>query len=136
VASAAISAGICGIAASATSSYGSSSSGSEKAASERSETGRFWMRGSTFWMRVRGHRGTAAGGGRARLLLRRIAQDDLPRVGQLLALQDGLDDVGVDVSVVAFHPHADRFQLEDQILVRDLHHAREVLDPDLSHTFL
>ena len=82
-----------------------------------------------------GQRGAAPGGGRARLL-RRVAQDDLPWMGQLLPLQDGLDDVGIDVSVVAFDAHADRLQLEDQILIRDLHHARKVLDPNLSHTLL
>src|SRR4029077_1179261 len=37
---------------------------------------------------------------------------------------------------VTFDPHADRLQLEDQILIRDLHHACEVLDPNLSHTLL
>ncbi len=67
---------------------------------------------------------------------RLVAQDDLARVGQLLARQDGLDDVGVDVGVVALDPHPDRLQLEDEVLVGDPHLLRQVLDPNLSHAFL
>jgi hypothetical protein len=55
---------------------------------------------------------------------------------ELLALQDRLDDVGVDGGVIAFDPHSDGLQLEDEVLVGDPHHLREVLDSNLSHNFL
>jgi len=64
-----------------------------------------------------------------------VAQDDLPRMGQLLALQNRRDDVGVDVSVITLDPHTDGLQLEDEVLVGDRHHLREVLDSNLSHIF-
>src|SRR5579863_7539873 len=52
---------------------------------------------------------------------------------QLLALQNGGDDVGVDMGVVALDPHTNGLQLEDEVLVGDPHHSREVLDPNFSH---
>jgi hypothetical protein len=57
-------------------------------------------------------------------------------VRELLALQDRLDDVGIDGRVIALDPHSDGLQLEDQILIGDLHHLREVLDSNLSHSLV
>jgi hypothetical protein len=73
--------------------------------------------------------------GRRRIYRRRllVAQDDLARVRELLALQDRLNDVGVDVLVVTLDAHADRPQLEGEVLVGDPHHPRDVLDSNLSH---
>jgi hypothetical protein len=54
---------------------------------------------------------------------------------KLLTLQDRLDDVGIDGGVIAFDPHSDGLQLEDEVLVGDPHHLCEVLDSNLSHIF-
>ena len=139
---------VCGMAASARTGDGAACWGGGIAG--RSDIGIVWMRGSTFWISVRGRcgrsglgagrRAGAAGAGagagarptRHRLL---VAQDHLPRMGQLLALQNRRDDVGVDVSVIPLDPHTDGLQLEDEVLIGDRHHLREVLDSNLSHIF-
>ncbi len=64
---------------------------------------------------------------------RLVAQDHLARMGELLPLEDRLDDVGVDGRIIAFDPHADGLQLEDEILIGDPHHPSEILDANFSH---
>src|ERR1700710_703634 len=101
------------------------------------------MRGSIFWISVRGRcgrRGVVGGrrtpargfGGRRRLL---VPQDHLPRVGKLLALEERLKVFSVDVRVITFHAHTEGLHLEDEVLVGDPHHRGEVLDANLSHIF-
>jgi hypothetical protein len=65
---------------------------------------------------------------------RAVVHDHFARRGEFLALEDRLQGLGLDPRIVPFDSHPERAQLENQILFGDLHHSREVCDPDLRHS--
>ena len=68
---------------------------------------------------------------------RAVAEDDLAlRAGDLLALEQGLDDVRVDHRVFTLDAHTDRTELEQQVLFGHVHPLGQILQPDFAHEVL
>ena len=78
--------------------------------------------------------GPASGRRRRR---RAIAENDFALgAGDLLALEQGLDDVRVDHGVFSLDAHTDRTELEQQVLFGHVHPLGQVLQPDFAHEVL
>jgi hypothetical protein len=101
---------------------------------DRARTRRLERIGAATASRRRGggdrRRRSTPGGRRGRA----VVHDHFARRSELPALEDRLQGLGFDTRIVPFDSYPERAQLENQILFGDLHHSREVCDPDLRHS--